>query len=98
MENAFLSVREGRERIKNQPKHFTPEERVAAEDQIVDFVRCWPEESEIGVRRFIGRRRRVSNIRLVVSRPVDAVISRSWAWVAEVQFRFDNWRGYVMGA
>ena len=67
--------------MKNQGKHYTPEEKVAAEDQIVDFVRCWPEETEIGVRRFIERRRRGSDIRLVVSRPVDAEISLSWAWV-----------------
>jgi hypothetical protein len=38
MENGFLSVR--RERMNNQPKHFTPEEKVAAADQIVNFVRC----------------------------------------------------------
>jgi len=36
--------------MKNQREHYTPEEKVAAEDQIVDFVRCWPEETEIGVR------------------------------------------------
>ena len=76
--------------MNNQPKHFTPEEKVAAEDQIVDFVRCGPEQTEIGVRRFIERRRRGSNICLVVSRSVDAEISLSWAWGAEVQFRFDN--------
>jgi hypothetical protein len=76
--------------MKNQRKHNTPEEKVAAEDQIVDFVRGWPEETEVAVRRFIERRRRGSSIRPVVSRPVDAEISLSWAWGAEVQFRFDN--------
>jgi hypothetical protein len=58
MENAFLSVRQGRERMKNQRKHYTPEENVAAEDQIADFVRRWPEDIEIDVRRFIERRQR----------------------------------------
>ena len=45
--------------MKNQPKHFTPEERVAAEDQIVDFEQCWPEQTEIRIWKFIERRRRM---------------------------------------
>ena len=44
--------------MKNQRKHYTPEENVAAEDQIADFVRRWPEDIEIDVRRFIERRQR----------------------------------------
>jgi hypothetical protein len=35
--------------MKNQRKHYTPEEKVAVENHIVDFVRCWPEWTEIGV-------------------------------------------------
>ena len=61
--------------MKNQREHYTPEEKVAAEDQIVDFVRCRPEETEVAIRRFIERRRRGSSIRPVVSRPVEAKIS-----------------------
>jgi hypothetical protein len=84
--------------MKNQREHYTPEEKVAAEDQIVDFVRCRPEETEVAIRRFIERRRRGSSIRPVVSRPVDAEISLSWAWGAEVQFRFDNSWCYLVGS